>query len=52
MAEGWEPKGERVERTRYFALRDEGGAYKGILEVHEDVTDASALEGAQSLPGW
>ena len=52
VAEGWEQKGERVKRTRYFALRDEGGGYKGILEVNEDVTDARALEGEQSLPGW
>ena len=52
VAEGWEQKGERVKRTRYFALRDEGGAYKGILEVNEDVTDARALEGEQNLPGW
>jgi len=52
VAEGWEQKGERVKRTRYLALRDEGGGYKGILEVNEDVTDARALEGEQSLPGW
>ena len=52
VAEGWEQKGERVKRTRYLALRDADGGYKGILEVNEDVTDARALEGEQSLPGW
>ena len=52
MAEGWERKGEKVKRTRYFALRDHDGAYKGILEVNEDVTSARALEGDQALPGW
>ena len=52
MAEGWEQKGEKMKRTRYFALRDHDGAYKGILEVNEDVTDARALDGEQALPGW
>ncbi len=52
VAEGWEQKGEGMKRTRYFALRDDAGAYKGILEVNEDVTDARALQGEQTLPGW
>ncbi len=41
-----------MKRTRYIALRDDSGAYKGILEVNEDVTGARALQGRQSLPGW
>jgi uncharacterized protein len=52
VATGWEQKGEKVKRTRYFALRDTHGAYKGILEINEDVTSARALEGEQALPGW
>jgi DUF438 domain-containing protein len=52
VAEGWEQKGERMKRTRYFAMRDDAGAYKGILEVNEDATGARALQGDQSLPGW
>jgi DUF438 domain-containing protein len=52
VATGWEQKGERMKRTRYFALRDTHGAYKGILEINEDVTSARALEGEQALPGW
>jgi len=52
VAEGWGQEGERMKRTRYFALRDDSGAYKGILEVNEDVTDARALQGRQSMPGW
>jgi DUF438 domain-containing protein len=52
VAEGWEQNGDKMKRTRYFALRDHDGAYKGILEVNEDVTDARALEGEQALPGW
>jgi uncharacterized protein len=52
VAEGWEQDGERFRYTRYTALRDDAGAYKGILEVNHDVTDVRALEGIQALPGW
>jgi len=52
VAEGWGQEGDKMKRTRYFALRDHDGAYKGILEVNEDVTDARALAGEQALPGW
>ena len=52
VAEGWGEEKGKFKRTRYFALRDPRGAYKGILEVNEDVTSARALEGEQALPGW
>ncbi|HZL63414.1 MAG TPA: PAS domain-containing protein [Thermoleophilia bacterium] len=52
VAEGWELDGERFKYTRYTAVRDDAGAYKGILEVNHDVTGVRALEGAQTLPGW
>lgn len=53
VAEGWEPKkSEGMKRTRYIAMRDENGTYKGILELNEDISDARALEGEQRLPGW
>ena len=52
MAEGWELDGERFKYTRYTAVRDDAGAYKGILEVNHDVTGMRALEGMQALPGW
>ena len=51
-AEGWGLESDKLTRTRYFALRDHDGAYKGILEVIDDVTGARALEGEQALPGW
>ena len=52
-AEGWEEDGkQRFQFTRYTAVRDDRGAYKGILEVHHDATGVRALEGAQRLPGW
>lgn len=52
VAEGWEQDGRRFKYTRYTAVRDDAGAYKGILEVNHDVTALRALEGAQRLPGW
>ena len=52
VAEGWEQDGRRFKYTRYTAVRDDAGAYKGILEVNHDITALRALDGAQRLPGW
>jgi uncharacterized protein len=51
-AEGWRQDGERFKYTRYCALRDAAGAYRGVLEINHDITGLRALEGAQKLPGW
>jgi len=37
---------------RYFALRNETGEYKGVLEVGQDITDISKLEGEKRLLDW
>ena len=34
---------------RYFALRDENGAYKGVIEVSQNVAGIRALEGEKRL---
>jgi uncharacterized protein len=52
VAEGWEQDGARFKYTRYTAVRDDAGAYRGILEVNHDVTGVRALSGEQRLPGW
>jgi uncharacterized protein len=52
VAEGWRQTGKRFKYTRYTAVRDDRGAYRGILEVNHDVTGVRALEGTQALPGW
>ena len=52
IAEGWEADGDRCTYTSYQAVRDASGAYKGILEVNQDITHLRSLEGRQSLPGW
>ena len=51
-AEGWSQDGMRFKHTRYFAVRDDGGVYRGILEVNQDVTAIRELDGGQALPGW
>ena len=52
VAEGWHEHGGRFTYTRYTAVRDNDGAYRGILEVNHDLTEARALAGEQELPGW
>jgi DUF438 domain-containing protein len=52
VAEGWEQRGEHFTFTRYTAVHDDKGAYRGILEVNQELKDLRALEGAQALPGW
>ena len=53
VAEGWhtDAKGH-FKHTRYFAVRDDHGTYRGILEVNQDLSALRTLEGEQVLPGW
>jgi len=37
---------------QYFALRNDKGEYKGILEVSQDITDIKKLEGEKRLLDW
>ena len=37
---------------QYFALRNEEGAYKGVMEVSQDVTEIRKLEGQRRLLNW
>lgn len=53
MAESWESDADGpVQRTRYVAVRDSTGAYRGILEIIQDLRDVCRLRGDQALPGW
>ena len=52
VAEGWGEEKGRFKYTRYTAVRDADGAYKGILEVNTDLSAFRALEGEQRMPGW
>lgn len=51
-AEGWGEEKGRLKYTRYTAVRDPDGAYRGILEVNMDLSRFRALEGEQRMPGW
>ncbi len=44
-------KGEMI-YIRYFAIRDENGNYKGVLEVSQEVTGIRNLKGEQRLLDW
>jgi DUF438 domain-containing protein len=37
---------------RYFAIHDDSGNYKGVLEVSQDVTEIRKLEGERRLLDW
>lgn len=45
----WIPLGTMFVHIQYFALRDESGAYKGTLEVTQDIAPLRALQGEKRL---
>jgi DUF438 domain-containing protein len=49
VAEFWIQMGERFVHIRYFAVRDEGGEFLGVLEVTQDIAPLRALEGERRL---
>jgi len=49
VAEFWIDFKGRFAHIRYFALRGEGGAYLGTLEVTQDLTRERALQGERRL---
>lgn len=44
-------KGRKI-LIQYFALRDNEGRYKGVLEASQDITELSKLEGERRLLHW
>jgi len=48
-AEFWIQMNDMFINIRYFALHDANGAYKGTLEVSQDLTHARSLEGEKRL---
>lgn len=52
VAEFWVQIRGRFIHIRYFAIRDSSGAYKGTLEMSQDVTDIRSLEGEKKLLDW
>jgi DUF438 domain-containing protein len=51
-AEFWIEMGGRFLHIRYFAVRDAAGAYHGVVETVQDVTEIRALEGQRRLLDW
>lgn len=44
-------KGEFI-LIQYFAVRDEQGRYKGVVEVSQEITEIRNIEGEQRLLNW
>ncbi len=51
-AEFWITFKGKFIHIRYFAIRDDKGTYKGVIEVSQDVTHIRGLEGQQRLLDW
>jgi hypothetical protein len=51
-AEFWITFKGKFIHIRYFAIRDDEGNYKGVIEVSQDVTHIRGLEGQQRLLDW
>ena len=51
-AEFWLNLNDRFIHIRYFALYDQEGAYRGVVEVSQDVTEIRALKGQKRLLDW
>jgi uncharacterized protein len=52
FAEFWINMKGRFIHIRYFALRNDHGEYKGVIEVSQDVTSIRELEGERRLLDW
>ena len=51
-AEFWIEMQGKFLHIRYFAVRDAGGDYRGVVETVQDVTGIRALEGQRRLLDW
>lgn len=51
-AEFWIQMRGRMINIRYFAVRDSAGAYRGCLEVSQDITHLQKLTGNKRLLDW
>jgi len=51
-ADFWIHMDDKFIYIRYFPLYDEGGNYKGVIEVSQEVSDIQKLEGERRLLDW
>ena len=52
MAEFWFNMGPKMVLIQYYAVRDEEGEYRGVLEVSQEVSHIRELEGVKKLLDW
>jgi DUF438 domain-containing protein len=52
VADFWIKMGEKFVYIRYFPLYDETGAYRGVLEVSQEISEIQKLEGERRLLDW
>ncbi|KAA0257328.1 DUF438 domain-containing protein [Deferribacter autotrophicus] len=52
MAKFWIKMGDKYVLIQYFAIRDENGDYKGLIEVSQDIADIKKIEGEKRLLDW
>lgn len=52
VAEFWINYRSKVIHIRYFAVRDEINAYRGVIEVSQDITEIKNLTGEKRLLDW
>ncbi|MFB9052262.1 DUF438 domain-containing protein [Formosa undariae] len=52
VADFWFDMKGQIIYIRYFAIRDNNKAYKGVLEVSQDITNIKKLEGQKRLLDW
>ena len=51
-ADFWIELGGKFLHIRYFAVHDQAGAYRGVIESVQDVTGIRALQGQRRLVDW
>ncbi len=51
-AEFWIDFKDRKIHIRYFALRNEQGEYKGVIEMSQDITEILKIDGQKRLLDW
>jgi DUF438 domain-containing protein len=51
-AEFWIELGGKFLHIRSFAVRDASGAYRGVVEVAQDVSGLRGLKGQRRLLDW
>jgi len=52
VADFWIRMGERLVYIRYFPIYDQSGAYKGVIEVSQDISPIQKLSGEKRLLDW